>query len=96
AVNLTPSATHPVNRGVACPKGWEALTPLAAPDRATVPLLRKDGRRYYQNTFKYPARGLRLLQEKYLAAAGSPATVSFLRETACLSFLEGGHDGLAA
>jgi assimilatory nitrate reductase catalytic subunit len=25
---------------MACPKGWEALTPLAAPDRATVPLMR--------------------------------------------------------
>jgi assimilatory nitrate reductase catalytic subunit len=40
AVGLTPSATHPVNGGGACPKGWEALTPLAAPDRATSPLLR--------------------------------------------------------
>ncbi|MCU1370517.1 MAG: putative anaerobic dehydrogenase [Ilumatobacteraceae bacterium] len=40
AVGLTPSATHPVNGGGACPKGWEALTPLAAPDRATTPLLR--------------------------------------------------------
>ena len=25
---------------MACPKGWEALTPLTAPDRATTPLLR--------------------------------------------------------
>src|SRR5690606_38577935 len=30
----------PVNLGMACPKGWDALTPLAAPDRATTPLLR--------------------------------------------------------
>lgn len=40
AINLTPDPHHPVNRGMACPKGWEALTPLAAPDRATTPLLR--------------------------------------------------------
>ena len=40
AVNLTPTAGYPVNLGMACPKGWEALTPLAAPDRATRPLLR--------------------------------------------------------
>jgi assimilatory nitrate reductase catalytic subunit len=40
AVGLTPSPTHPVNRGGACPKGWEALAPLAAPDRATTPLAR--------------------------------------------------------
>lgn len=39
AVNLTPDDTYPVNLGMACPKGWEALTPLDAPDRGTVPLL---------------------------------------------------------
>jgi len=46
AVNLTPAAGHPVNLGMACPKGWEALTVLDAPDRATTPLLRDaDGTR---------------------------------------------------
>ncbi|MBI2710980.1 MAG: nitrate reductase [Actinobacteria bacterium] len=40
AVNLTPSTRSPVNLGMACPKGWEALTPLDAPDRATTPLVR--------------------------------------------------------
>lgn len=40
AVNLSAAADYPVNLGMACPKGWEALTPLSAPDRATTPLLR--------------------------------------------------------
>lgn len=40
AINLSADPAHPVNLGMACPKGWEALTPLAAPDRATQPLLR--------------------------------------------------------
>ncbi len=40
AVNLTPAADYPVNVGMACPKGWEALAPLASPDRGTTPLLR--------------------------------------------------------
>ncbi len=40
AVNLTPRTEYPVNLGMACPKGWEALTPLTAPDRATTPLVR--------------------------------------------------------
>ncbi len=40
AVNLSPTAGYPVNRGMACPKGWEALAPLRAADRATTPLLR--------------------------------------------------------
>ena len=43
AVGLTPDASYPVNSGMACPKGWEALTVLKSADRATTPLL-KDGR----------------------------------------------------
>ncbi|MCH8828744.1 MAG: nitrate reductase [Planctomycetes bacterium] len=41
AVGLTPTVDYVVNRGMACSKGWEALTVLAAPDRATTPLLRE-------------------------------------------------------
>lgn len=44
AVNLTPDPRYPVNLGMACPKGWEALAPLDAPDRATTPLLRVEGK----------------------------------------------------
>ena len=40
AVSLTPATEYPVNLGMACPKGWEALTVLDSPDRATRPLLR--------------------------------------------------------
>lgn len=40
AVNLTPSTEYPVNLGMACPKGWEALNVLDSTDRATTPLLR--------------------------------------------------------
>jgi assimilatory nitrate reductase catalytic subunit len=40
AINLTASADYPVNLGMACPKGWEALTPLSSPDRALTPLVR--------------------------------------------------------
>jgi assimilatory nitrate reductase catalytic subunit len=39
-LELAPVPDYPVNLGMACPKGWEALTPLGAPDRATTPLLR--------------------------------------------------------
>lgn len=42
AINLSADSGYPVNLGMACPKGWEALTPLEAPDRATTPLLRND------------------------------------------------------
>lgn len=40
AVNLTAETSYPVNLGMACPKGWEAMTVLDAPDRAKTPLLR--------------------------------------------------------
>ncbi len=41
AINLSPSADYPVNLGMACPKGWEALRVLDSPDRATNPLIRQ-------------------------------------------------------
>lgn len=37
AVNLTPSPDYPVNLGMACPKGWEALAVLDSDDRADTP-----------------------------------------------------------
>lgn len=40
AINLTPQAGFPVNLGMACPKGWQALDALDSPDRAISPLLR--------------------------------------------------------
>lgn len=43
ALNLSANLDYPVNLGMACPKGWEALTPLRAADRATIPLLRNSG-----------------------------------------------------
>ena len=43
AVSLTPATEYPVNLGMACPKGWEALTVLDSPDRATLPLLKDAG-----------------------------------------------------
>jgi anaerobic selenocysteine-containing dehydrogenase len=40
AINLTPETNYPVNLGMACPKGWEALSVLDSPDRGKMPLLR--------------------------------------------------------
>lgn len=42
AVGLSPTTEYPVNMGMACPKGWEALSVLNSSDRATTPLLRND------------------------------------------------------
>ena len=43
AVGLTPSTHYPVNLGMACPKGWEALSILDSDERATIPLLKEFG-----------------------------------------------------
>ena len=40
AIGLTPTADYPVNLGMACPKGWEALRVLQSEDRATTPIIR--------------------------------------------------------
>ena len=46
ALGLTPETSYPVNLGMACPKGWEALRVLDDPTRATTPLIRTpDGSR---------------------------------------------------
>jgi anaerobic selenocysteine-containing dehydrogenase len=77
AIGLTPSPDHPVNLGMACPKGWEALTPLAAHDRATAPLLR-DGHGHLREVGWDLA--LREMCERIRAvqAAHGPESVAFL------------------
>lgn len=40
AINLSADSQYPVNLGMACPKGWEALSVLESSDRATQPLIR--------------------------------------------------------
>jgi assimilatory nitrate reductase catalytic subunit len=77
AVNLSPSASYPVNRGMACPKGWEALAVLDAPDRAITPLLRgPDGR---QRPVDWPAAvGEMARRIKAIQRAHGPESVAFL------------------
>ncbi len=77
AVGLTPAADYPVNHGVACPKGWEALTVLEADDRATAPL-RRDAAGVQRPVSWDDA--LRTMVERFRAiqAAHGPESVAFL------------------
>jgi len=77
AVNLTPSSSYPVNKGSACPKGWEALAPLDAPDRATAPMVRRKGGPL--EPVSWP-EALALFTERFQAvqAAHGPESVAFL------------------
>ena len=50
AVNLSPAKDYPVNLGMACPKVWEALTPLSASDRGTTPMHRGADGKWHSTT----------------------------------------------
>jgi len=69
AVSLSPTTDYPVNLGMACPKGWEALTVLDAPDRATTPLLRDASGKLqptsWQTALKTFVERFKGIQEKY-------------------------------
>ena len=77
AVGLTPAQTYPVNRGVACPKGWEALAVLAAPDRATTPL-RRDAAGVQRPLSWDAARRTMVARFKAIQAQHGPESVAFL------------------
>lgn len=77
AVNLSPRKDYVVNLGMACPKGWEALTPLRARDRATVPLLR-DARGRRQAVGWEEAVSTMVARFKAIGAKHGPAAVAFL------------------
>jgi len=77
-VNVTPAIHHPVNLGMACPKGWEAMAPLAAEDRARTPLLRpRPGGRL--EPVSWPA-ALETFTRRFgaIQAAHGPESVAFL------------------
>ncbi len=76
-MNLSPDPSYPVNLGTACPKGWEALTPMQASDRLTEPLLRNRHGRLepvsWSTALDVLCERFRSLQVEY-----GPEAVSFL------------------
>ncbi|HYY29611.1 MAG TPA: molybdopterin-dependent oxidoreductase, partial [Chthoniobacterales bacterium] len=69
AINLSPTTNYPVNLGMACPKGWEALAPLRAGDRAKTPYVRdKSGRLQpidWDSALQIFTLRFKAIQEKY-------------------------------
>jgi assimilatory nitrate reductase catalytic subunit len=76
-VTLTPATAYPVNRGMACPKGWEGLEPLRARDRAVTPLLR-DGNGRLQPIDWPGALAVFVDRFKAILSAHGPESVAFL------------------
>lgn len=77
AINLTPKTDYPVNLGMACPKGWEALTVLKSNDRATTPLLRDVGGTLRPSTWDSALRTF-CEQMQGIQAAHGPHSIAFL------------------
>ncbi len=77
AIGLTPNASYPVNLGMACPKGWEALAVLDSPDRAVTPLLRNAAGNLqpvdWDTALRTFARRMKAIQNKH-----GPHAVAFL------------------
>lgn len=78
AVNLSADTSYPVNLGMACPKGWEALTPLAAPDRGTTPLVRHSRGGALEATDWNEAMHLFCERLKAIKTEHGPESVAFL------------------
>ena len=77
AVNLSPDREYPVNLGMACPKGWEALGPLSAGDRLTHPRVRgADGT--WATVSWERALGEMVDRFRSVAAASGPEAMAFL------------------
>ncbi|MES2707783.1 MAG: molybdopterin-dependent oxidoreductase [Verrucomicrobiota bacterium] len=72
AVNLSADPAYPVNLGMACPKGWEALTPLDADDRGRAPML--DGKPVAWQT----AAGTFAARMRHILDAHGPESVAVL------------------
>jgi len=76
AIGLKPTTDYPVNLGMACPKGWEALTPLSGPGRATTPLIKKNGHLVatdWQEAITQMVTRFKAIQSKH-----GPASVAWL------------------
>jgi len=77
AIGLSPSTVYPVNQGMACPKGWEALAVLDAPDRGTQPLVR-DARGHRTAVSWDEALRTFTRRMKAIQAVHGPESVAFL------------------
>ncbi len=77
AVALSPTVDHPVNLGMACPKGWEALSVLQSPDRAGTPLLRTDDGPLSPVNWEQAANAF-VVQMKRIQAAHGNEAIAFL------------------
>lgn len=78
AVNLTPDPEYPVNLGMACPKGWEALSPLESQDRLTTPRYRESRSEQFRDISWVEAAEIFCERMRKVGAQWSPESCAFL------------------
>jgi len=77
AIGLSPATEYPVNRGMACPKGWEALSVLKSDDRATTPMVRDNRGRLIATDWDSALRTF-CARMKDVQAKHGPASAAYL------------------
>lgn len=77
-VNLSPDPVYPVNLGMACPKGWEALAPLGADDRLLTPRLRNTRETSFQTVDWHTAMTEFVGRFKEILQKHGPESIAFL------------------
>lgn len=77
-VNLSPDPAYPVNLGMACPKGWEALAPLGSEDRLLAPQLRSSRDADFQTVDWHSAMTEFVGRFKEILQKHGPESIAFL------------------
>lgn len=76
-VCISPTTEYPVNLGMACPKGWEALSVLDSPDRAISPMVKKSPNHWepvdWDSALRMFTQKFKGIQQQY-----GPESVAFL------------------
>ena len=80
-VGVSPSMSHPSNKGRICVRGWHVHEIIDAPDRLTKPLLRKNGR--LEEASWDEAFGFIVSRLKEIRGSHGPDSIMFLNSPRC-------------
>ncbi|BCB97435.1 formate dehydrogenase subunit alpha [Dissulfurispira thermophila] len=78
---VSPSRSHPVNKGSLCVKGWNAYEFIAHPDRLKYPMIKQNGafkRASWDDTLNFVATRLDEIKKKY-----GPDSIGILSSAKC-------------
>lgn len=80
-IGVSPSMSHPANKGKICLRGWHIHEVISTPDRLRTPMIRKDGELReagWDEAFEFIARRLKEVSDKH-----GPDSIAFLNSPRC-------------